>query len=211
IRYTIEGKRRLSQQAIIRTTRNLYYLLTFTTPAGNADDTTTFDPQEVLAADVFARMVDSVRLLDRSAIKEDQDNRLYSTHALVLLDWKGEKFRKLPLVNEQWIRIIKNGRDIGYSYVTEDQAGGVPRPLTRAEMDAGKRELDIAKPGDGILIGVRTRMVEDKLRSNRTIGPIQTDVSAWLFVSADRKHEDFSRVVVTDDHIAPKKGYVQEF
>src|SRR5579862_9606120 len=54
LRYTVDGKHRLTQQAIIRTTTGLYYLLTFTTPGANADAANAApDPHEALAADVF--------------------------------------------------------------------------------------------------------------------------------------------------------------
>jgi hypothetical protein len=217
IRYTNDGRRRLSQQAIIQTTDGLYYLLTLTSPGSNAredDPTAPIDPGELLAVDTFNRMIDSVIMLDRKAVFEDQELRLFHTRT-AMVNWTPEKLHRL--IGEQWTRIIKDGKDIGYSYITEDLAGGIPKPLTRAELDAAiaandkDAERKKIPPGEGILIGSRVRTITEGMRSNNTKGPIQTDTANWLFVTADKKHEDFSRVVVTDDHIAPKKGYVQEF
>jgi hypothetical protein len=212
IRYDSKGASRLSQQAIIQATDGIYYLLTLTSPGakpGQAESVV--DSAERLAAETFNRMVDSVRLLDRTAIKTEQDNRLFQTRA-AFVNWTPAKLHSI-LLSEQWVRIIKNGKDIGYSYITEDVAGGIPRPLTRKQLDEGKKELDLARAltGDGVLIGVRMRMLSEGTRSDKTKGTLQTDSASWFFVSADKKHEDFSRVVVTDDHISPKKGYIQEF
>jgi hypothetical protein len=210
IRYSTQGVSKLSQQAIIRSNDGIYYLLTLTSPGAKSnDEAAPVDPAEKLAAETFSRMVDSVRLLDRKALFEEQRSRLYEARAAIL-NWTPQRLHSV-LLSEQWVRIIKNGKDIGYSYITEDMAGGSPRPLTNDELKAGKRELDLAKAGDGVLIGVRLRMLSEGLRSDKTKGSLQTDSASWFFVSGDKKHEDFSRVVVTDDHISPKKGYIQEF
>ena len=135
------------------------------------------------------------------------------------MNWTPARLHSV-LLSQQWVRILKNGKDIGYTYITEDQAGGIPRPLHAKELQGiekngenvgRKTERELAKAGDGILIGVSARLILDGVRSDKTKGPIQSDSSSWFFVSADKKHEDFSRVVVTDDHKAAKKGYVQEF
>ncbi|HZL34829.1 MAG TPA: hypothetical protein VFC78_05930 [Tepidisphaeraceae bacterium] len=211
IRYTTQGKRRLSQQAIVQANEDLYYLLTLTTPGSNAaiKDAARNDPGEAVAADVFGKMLDSVRLLDRSAIKKDQDNRLYRTRSL-LVNFTPRRLHA-ALISEQWVRIIKAGKDVGYSYITEEQAAAIPRPLTSREMQEGKREIDLVKTGDGILIGVRARMLTQGLRSDHSRGPIQVDSASWFFVTADKKHENFSRIVVSDDHIRSQKGHIEEF
>jgi hypothetical protein len=221
LRYVNEGKDWLSQQAIIQANDGVYYLLTLRTPGAKinpADDKAANDapdPKEVLAVNTFSRMIDSVRLLDRKAILDDQNDRLIHTRNAIV-NWTSEKLHRVML-NEQWLRIIKDGKDIGYSYITEDQAGGIPRPLKRAELkEAQEHHDDLAEQrhapkGDGILIGVRAGTTTEGVRSDKKKGLIQTDSASWFFVSADKKHEDFSRVVVIDDHIAKKKGYVQEF
>jgi hypothetical protein len=217
IRYSDKGRRRLSQQAIIQTSDGVYYLLTLTSP-GSAALTADgpVDPAEAQAADTFSRMIDTVRLIDRRAIKIDQDQRLYQSRAAIL-NWTESKLHNV-LIRQQWVRILRNGKDIGYSYITEDVSGGIPKPLTAQQMrdnekipNAPKTPQDFAPKGDGVLIGVRTRMMVEGVRSDKTKGTIQTDAASWLYTTLDRKHEDFSRVVVTDDFKAPKKGYLQEF
>lgn len=207
VRYSLENRVRLSQQAIVRSNDGVYYILTLTSP-GRADSGAG-DDKEAVAADVFSRMIDSIRLLDRSAIKRDQDVRLLNTRGAVV-NWTATRLHD-AIFSEQWVRVIKNGKDVGYSYITENQASGIPRPLRRDEMLEGKSDRDLVKPGDGILVGIRSRMMIEGMRSDKTRGPIQVDTSNWYFSSGDRKHEDFSRVVVTNDFKAPKKGYMQEF
>ncbi|HET6246358.1 MAG TPA: hypothetical protein VFE47_01570 [Tepidisphaeraceae bacterium] len=220
IRYSFEGHHKLSQEAIIQSSDGVYYLLTLTSPGDKAalDNPTPnapADPNEVLAVNTFNQMIDSIKLIDRKAIYEDQVERL-SHSRLVVVNWTPEKLHRV-ILNEQWMRIMKDGKDVGYSYITEDQAGGIPRPLKRQELINAEKSHDngaeqrLAPHGDGILIGVRASTTMTGIRSDKTKGPIQIDSSFWGYTSADRKHEDFSRVVVTDDHIAPKKGYVQEF
>jgi len=153
-------------------------------------------------------MLDTVRLLDGDAIRRDQNDRLYRTRTL-LLNLTPSRLHS-ALIKQQWLRYIRNGKDIGYSYITEETAADIPRPLRREEIAAGKSELDIVKPGDGVLIGIRSRTLSDGVRSNKSKGPIQTDSANWFFISADRKHEEWSRLTVVDDHVATQKEFVQE-
>ncbi|HWE96071.1 MAG TPA: hypothetical protein VG269_19060 [Tepidisphaeraceae bacterium] len=211
IRYNEAGKRRLAQQAIIQFDDRLFYLLSFVTPGSNAaDENGPEDPAERLAVDTFSEMLDSLRLLDRTAIKQDQDARLYRTRAL-LVNLTPARLQAGLIQGEQWVRIIKNGKDVGYSYITEEAADQIPRPLKAGELKNGVKEDDLIKhTGTGVLIGVRARMIVDGVRSNKTKGPIQSDSASWYFASGDRKHEDFSRITVTDDHVAAKKGFLSE-
>lgn len=218
IRYSKDGRRRLSQQAIIKTNDSVYYLLTLTSPGSSSlVSGPPFDPAEMMAADTFGRMLDTVRLLDRTAIKRDQDDRLFHSRT-ALVNWTADKLHG-TLITEQWLRILKNGKDIGYSYITEETSGGIPKPLKVAQLRENEERVraqpikpqDLKPKGDGILIGVRSRMMVDGIRPDKTRGQIQTDSAFWFYTTIDRKHEDFSRVVVTDDFKAPKKGFLQEF
>jgi hypothetical protein len=65
-------------------------------------------------------------------------------------------------------------------------------------------------PGNDILIGVKSRMIVDGRRANKTIGPIQSDSESWMFVTADCKHEDWSRLIVQHDATQPKDQYSEE-
>ena len=87
--------------------------------------------------------------------------------------------RYSPTCRTEWGRIVKDGKDIGYSYITEDQAGGIPRPLKHEELANAEKNHDnlaeqrLAPKGDGILIGVRAGTTTMGIRSDKTKGPIQ--------------------------------------
>ena len=57
---------------------------------------------------------------------------------------------------------------------------------------------------------MRSRTVVDGIRTDKSKGDIQSDSANWFFVSSERKHEEWSRLAVVDDHIAPQKEFVQE-
>lgn len=207
IRYTNGGHHYLSQQALIQATERLYYLLTLTTPGSNAGENAE-DPGERAAVEAFTAMLDSVRLTDRGAVRQDQEDRLDHTRAL-LVNLTGQRLRN-SLIKEQWMRIIKDGKDIGYSYITEETAAGIPRKLTAAEVREGKSIHDVVKPGDGVLVGIRGRMIVEGVRADKKRGDIQTDSQTWFYTTGDTKHEDWSRIIISDDHISPNKNYVDE-
>src|SRR4051812_25412807 len=104
-------------------------------------------------------MLDTVKLLDRSAIKNDQDERLIRTRALFVS--LTEKRLTSALIPEQWLRLMKDGKDIGYTYIVEE-------PGTNG-------------PNEGIKIGIRSRSYPDRT--------VQIDGETWYFTSFDRKHE----------------------
>ena len=141
---------------IIQSSDGVDYSLTLTSPVKSSDDAASSIPLSGWPPNVFqddrqrpapaiARGIDpSARsaVRGRPALVKMTPSRLHSV-----------------LLNEQWLRIIKNGKDIGYSDITEDVAGGIPPPPTQKQMEAGKREIDLAKAlsGDGAFIGVRMR------------------------------------------------------
>jgi hypothetical protein len=80
------------------------------------------------------------------------------------------------VIPEQWLRIVQNGKDIGYSYVAEEFVEG---------KDV---KSNPARAHDGVLVSMRTRTVVDGG---------QVDVGSQLFTSLDRKHEDWAHIVNT--------------
>jgi hypothetical protein len=219
-RYTAGAQRLLAQQALIQANEHLYYVLTLTTPGSNAnDDQAPDDPGEKTAVAVFGKMLDNVRLLDRARVHQDQVNRLFRTRTFEanLLPAK----LRAALVPEQWFRILQNGKDVGYTYICEQLAAGLPRPDEDAIKRAREGNLTpeersrliippLISPGDDILIGVRSRVILDGIRSDKTIGPIQTDSESWMFVTADRKHEDWSRLIVQHEATRKKDAFSEE-
>ena len=209
IRYTNGAKRYLSQEALIQASDRLYYVLALTTPGNPADgENAPEDPGERLAVESFAAMLDSIQMEDFAKVRQEQDERLIRTQDL-LINFTPTRLHK-ALVKEQWLRVLKDGKDVGYSYITEEAAAGIPRKLTPKELREGKSVHDLIKPGDGVLIGIRARMIHDGIRSDKKLGPIQTDSQSWSFVTADRKHEEFTRLLVTDDHVSKKPNFIQE-
>lgn len=161
-RYTQAAQVRLMQQAIFHFSDSIYYVLTMTSPGSD-----TQAPEEQRATHTFDQVIQSVQLIDRAKIKEDQDQRLLRSRDF-LNSLTTEKIRSV-LVPEQFERITQNGHDIGYRYITESQ-----------EKRFGK---------DGIRIGVRTHLEA----ANST----KIDSEAWLTSSFDRKQEEWSLGTLT--------------
>ena len=165
-RYTTGSQRKLLQQAIIQANDQLYYTLTMTSPASATEKgADSNDPAETDAVNAFKQVLDSVKLLDRGEIKEDQNQRLFRTRAL-FVNLTADRIKK-SLVHEQWMRLIRDGKDIGYTYTVE--------------------EPDTAAGPDGVKIGIRSRSYPD---SNT-----QVDGETWYAVSGDRRHENWSNLV----------------
>ena len=159
-RYTAGTQRKLLQEAIVQANDQLYYTFELSTPgvkdAKGADNS---DPVEQQAVEAFREMLDTIKLLDRGAIKDDQNERLYRTRAFFLT--LTEAKLKATLVPETWLRLMRNGKDVGYTYIVE--------------------ELGTLGPSEGIKIGIRSRSYPEQT--------VQVDGETWYFVSFDRKHE----------------------
>ena len=119
----------------------------------------------------------------------------------------GRQAQRSASIPEQWFRVLKDGKDIGYTYVVEEEAGGIPHLKHQTgdkEVGCRSTEQERDEPAEcarrhDILIGVRSRMILEATRADKTRGPVQTDSESWLFVAADRRHEDWTRAVVIDD------------
>jgi hypothetical protein len=173
VRYsTVQQQRRLTEQAIVEvpdSNQRLYYFLDLTgpgKPAGEPEDVV--NPAEKAASDMFSEVVDSVVLLDQSGIARDQIERLYETRAL-FVGWTGDHSTvvRQALIPEQWLRVLRNGRDVGYSYVQES-------------LENQGKSIDDAT----IRVGIRSRTAIN-LAS-------QWDTVTWMTCSLDRKHESWS-------------------
>jgi hypothetical protein len=165
-RHTVGPDARLTQQAILQLSKRYYYVIEFSSP-GAKPGSPIDDPAEAEPKDVFRQILNTVRLLDQSKVREDQDARLLRTRTLFL--GLKEATLKPVLVPEMYLRHLKNGKDVGYSYQVEEPYES-----------AGQK---------GFRIGRRTRMIEDGR---------QIDSESWFFMTWDRKHEDFSIVTITD-------------
>jgi hypothetical protein len=196
LRYTSNGERRLAQHAIIEGNDQLFYLVALNSPARKdvtedaAEEEKTVDPAERQAIETFRTILDSVKLLDLRAVREDQTQRLFRTRGLFanLTD----KRLTAVLVPERYLRVVKNGQDVGYSYVVE-QLGRVNR---RGTADG---------TSDGISVGIRTRIMtgapaEVPGAAGVKIPPYpREDSESWMFFAMDRRNEDWSKITVWDD------------
>jgi hypothetical protein len=170
VRYeTVSHDRRLLQQAIFlvpNTDDQLYYCVELNSPGKpTTEPDDIVNPGENLAYQTFSEVADSVRLLDMSGVAEDQDNRLYRSRVLESV-WSGARYAQLreAMQPEQWQRIVKDGKDIGYSILTE-------------EYDDKPTEPDSAM----IHIGIRTHSV--------TPDGATSDNTTFYRSSVDLKHE----------------------
>lgn len=181
-RMMVGSQRKLLQQAIVQPNEQLYYTFSLSTPAAkDAKGVDSDDPAEKVAAESFRQMLDTIKMLDRTPIKADQDERLYRTRAL-FVELNGARMKKV-LIPEQWLRLQHDGRDIGYTYIVE--------------------EAD-AKPGsDAIKIGIRSRSYPD--------AETQVDGETWYNVTGDRKHETWSNVVWVQNHKTKQSDQFNEF
>ena len=134
LRYNAGMRRKLNQRAIIQANEQMYYDLAMISTGTKQKDME--DPVEREAVEAFRTILDSVKLLELSDTKNDQEERLYNTRALFMEF--GQKMQKV-LIPEQWFRVQLDGRDIGYSYYVERQ--------------------DKKAAGPGIEVGTRTRIL----------------------------------------------------
>ena len=192
VRYTANAQRKLTQQAILQAHpagdprdpkappgSTLYYVFNFTTPGAGTrpEGKGGEDPREKLAVDVFRQVLDSVHLIDNENIRREQDARLFATRSL-FVNWTPQ-FLESRLLAEQYLRIIRDGKDIGYIYIVE-------HPELRAQ-------------SPGVEVGMHSTTWPDK--DSPGAAKTQADVESWMWSTADRKHESWSSVglVVADD------------
>lgn len=201
-RYTVGTVSYLTQQAIVQGSEQVYYTITYVTPGqkpapqGGAPDVGPVAPGaepadravvppsagEQLALDRFAAVLDSVRLLDRSGIKLDQDQRLYRTRAFyVNLSQKKVERTLLPA---QYFRLVRNGQDVGYVFTSEAAStlGGFP----------------------AVKVASRTHTFLDDDHKR------QVYAEAWLESSIDRKHEKWTRSSTISEDGKPDQQHVSE-
>jgi hypothetical protein len=183
---TIQNEPRLQQQAIIRKSDRMYYVLTFTTPRTSLQTPVEEDPLVRQAVQVFQQSVDGLKLIDQQQIKEDQTDRLIHTRAL-LVNWNEPRVLK-ALVPEQWTRIKRDGKDVGYSYIVEEPADELPR--------GGIIPVPKSSKPTGVRIGIRSRLL--------TTDGEQIDTENWYWLANDKRQESFSnQVVVTPKALQP--------
>ncbi len=179
MRYGPPQQRKLAQQAIFKSADRVFYTLTFNSPSAKSDETNVADAAEIEAVNTFNAIVDTVKLLDRRFIKQEQDQRLRRTQAL-LVNFNQRRLADVAQ-KQQWMRIIRDGEDIGYLYVVEE-------PYTYGGTE-------------GLLVLIRSRTTPD--------AGIMVDGASSLWASYDRKEEFWvSNFMLNNGQ--PKAGKVSE-
>lgn len=180
LRATVGVHPQLIQQAIIQQNEQSYYNLILTTPGLPFDaPSEKADATEMNAAATFRAILETVQLLDPDKLRAEQVDRLFRTRTM-FVNWTEAKVRSV-LIPEQWMRVIRDGKDIGYSYIVEE-------PETRGV-------------NPGIKIGIRSRTLPQAGQ--------QVDAETWYHVSFDRKIEDWSSIALFTE--PKEKYYATEF
>ncbi len=166
----------LTQVAVVRAADTLYYVMNLTSPAPADAAALSADPAVRADVATFAAVTDSVHLLDGTTLRLDQDARLYRTRTL-FVNLTPQRLRD-ALVPQAWMRLVKDGKDIGYTYVVEEVAYGLPRKGDRDEAGAPQDE--------GVRVGIRSR--------TRPEAGLQVDAETWQWATYDRKRALWSNV-----------------
>lgn len=188
----------LTQTAIIPgEDSQTYYLLQFNSPARQKASTARLNPVESAAETAFDRTLASVQLLNRMALKLDQDQRLFRTRKwLATLDQKKIMAAVQP---KQYLEILHDGKDVGFSIVlerpaTRDGQKGI-EIISRSHVVAQRAADQTSPPTVGTDSSPTAgELVPSSAVSNDTAVaskdvPLTIDRLANLFVSFDRRHE----------------------
>ncbi|MCY2952056.1 MAG: hypothetical protein NTU53_08770 [Planctomycetota bacterium] len=119
LRYTQGSQTYLRQAALIQRNDQHYYVLDLTSPSSRAagEGEEKEDPSEAMAVRIFNAILDSVQILDLSLIQADNDARLYSARSLMV---NMSARAKEVVAAEQYFRMVRNGKDVGWSFVAEE-------------------------------------------------------------------------------------------
>jgi len=180
LRATSGVQPQLIQQAIIQASEQSYYNLILTTPGMPFNSPVDKpDATELAAAQAFRAVLDTVQLLDPEKLRDEQVDRLFRTRSL-FVNWTEAKIRSV-LIPEQWLRVMRDGKDVGYSYIVE--------------------ETETRGVNPGVKIGIRSRTVPQAGQ--------QIDGETWYHVSFDRKVENWSSIALFSE--PKEKYYTTEF
>jgi hypothetical protein len=194
--------RGLVQQAIFRSDDQTFYMLLFTTPARRRDDHSAGDnPGEILAAALFEKVLGTVKLTDRQQLKKEQDQRLIRTRGLFAI-WDEKKLRSI-LIPQQYLRVVRDGKDAGYVQVSEHVANhagndGVEietRSHVTIEPDAPVSSSTPNTAAAGTVVVPTTDAPAQPLAAP---APVTTTRQSVMFVTFDRWHEDWSMITEMD-------------
>lgn len=149
VQYTIGGQRQLKQIAIVQANPRQFYVLELTSPGSDNPDS----PLLRDAAATFGEITDSVVLNDQSPLREEQNTRIIHTGVL-FAHWTEANIDAV-LLPQRYLRIVRNGKDVGYVYATEQPMKEAGSPAVRIAMRI-HHDDGIAKPTDSQTIMIST-------------------------------------------------------
>lgn len=137
----------LRQQLILQKNDQLYYIFDFATPSTwTPADKEEDDPAERAAVEIFDAVLESTQVLGYEDIQADLDERQFRLRSLLVgLDRRIRAAAK----PEQYFRVLRDGKDIGWTYLTEEvvsrrgEEGILTALLYQAEPEAGVK-VDVA-------------------------------------------------------------------
>ena len=182
-RYTSGPITYLQQEALVPVGEVRFFRLTFISPAPIDPDAKLSESPEVReAVAAFTASLDSLKLIDQSALREEQERRLLATRPVLLdLSLPGKLARAAEPA--QWWRVRRGGEDIGYAQVIEEPANALPDNIRTAFTEEGRsdRAADAAT-ADGVRVGIALRLQTGSGRIERR---------SWFYSARDLETADF--------------------
>jgi hypothetical protein len=222
-RYNSGVDRILTQQAIFRADPLTFFVLQLISPGqskADADNNAGVDLREAAAARTFEQILPTVQMLDREALRQEQNERLYRTKEL-FVQWEGTKSKdkdnepRTPpleqrmvsvLVPEQWVRVIRDGKDVGYLKITEQTAEHANHPgveiTVRSHVEADPRDSADKPTAEAVSPDRLVPSIPTLTPGAPTGAEVRTphlDRVAQMFVTLDRMHEDWTIITTSDD------------
>jgi hypothetical protein len=213
-RYNAGADRLFAQQALVRSDDQSFFLIQMGSPTTKAKNAPADppDPLETSARAAFEAMLPTVKLLDRSALADEMYKRLQNTKLLWVQIDKNKITR--ALIPEHFMRIVRDGKDVGFVQVNERVASHSGRPgvevIVRSRLqtlpnaDAGEREKPVATAA----MPDPTAIVVPLLPSQKTGAQAQPSnlyTLSTFFFSFDREdgyaasHEDWETLAQVDE------------
>ncbi len=220
-RYNAGADRLFAQQALFREDDQSYFLVQMGSPTGKAKNAPAdpADPQETVARAAFANMTGTVKLLDRRLLTLEQEMRQKNTRALwLLLDQKRVLKSLIPV---HFMRIVRDGKDVGFVQINEREAAHGSRPgvevIVRSRVTRVPDETLAVKPDAAPAVpgstGVVVPTVTQQPTAAATSQPSDMFTFSNFYFSFDREpgfatsHEDWETLTQADQN---KAGQVRE-
>lgn len=204
-RYNQGVARVTTREAIFRSDDQTYYVLQLTSPGKNGDDASPDeDDAESLATRTFQKVLETVKLLDRGELYKEQVQRLFHTREL-FATWSENRL-KAALVSEQFLRVIREGKDVGYiqerDQVTKKADSDGVQVMLRLHVQGDTNPVAPPAPANPAATGTvlpSSVLPAEPAAPAVPAGPTRMDRLVTMFVSFDRRHEQWSTQTVIDN------------